>query len=178
MPKLFKLERKSQASPRTWQLEFWSRSDSRCSQFIFFLQSFTTLVSSRYFCDPLVRGQMETSDQSQSRDGALLTNERRVFSDHWETAPRRPELEHHLSESISGTTRFIPRERGDNNKDKIHGKVYLYCLAFYDLWIYDLNTLLFLLLHLRIMFHFHSFMCQHLSAMRSIFSVAGVRSLV
>ena len=41
----------------------------------------------------------------------MLTNKERVFSDPWLTAPRRPEPEHHLSESISGTTRFIPRER-------------------------------------------------------------------
>ena len=41
----------------------------------------------------------------------MLTNKERVFSDPWLTAPRRPEPEHHLSESISGTTRFIP-ERG------------------------------------------------------------------
>lgn len=53
-------------------------------------------------------GQREITDQSQSRDGAVLTNKERVFSDPWLTAPRRPEPEHHLSESISGTTRFIP----------------------------------------------------------------------
>ena len=56
-----------------------------------FFQRFTILVSGRYFCDPLVLGQKEISDQSQSRDGAVLTNGKRVFSDPWLTAPRRPE---------------------------------------------------------------------------------------
>ena len=100
---------------------------------------------------------METSDQSQSRDGALLTNERRVFSDHWETAPRRPELEHHLSESISGTTRFIPRERQRRQQQRHFRRKslsLLFVMAFYDLRFYDFNTLLFLLLHDNVSFSF------------------------
>ena len=123
---------------------------------------------------------METSDQSQSRDGALLTNERRVFSDHWETAPRRPELEHHLSESISGTTRFIPRERQRRQQQRHFRRKslsLLFVMAFYDLRFYDFNTLLFLLLHDNVSFSFIYVSTLNTSE-SGVFSVAEGVSLV
>ena len=88
-----------------------------CSQFILFLQRSVILVLGRHFCDPLVPGQCQGSDQSDARDGESSANERRVFSDQWLTAPWRPEPEHHLSESISGTTRFIPGTRGSRESN-------------------------------------------------------------
>ena len=87
-----------------------------------FFQRFTILVSGRYFCDPLVLGQKEISDQSQSRDGAVLANEERVFSDPWLTAPRRPERSiicqsQYQEQPDLYRTREREREkrRGDNN---------------------------------------------------------------
>ena len=102
-----------------------------------FFQRFTILVSGRYFCDPLVLGQKEISDQSQSRDGAVLTNGKRVFSDPWLTAPRRPERSiicqsQYQEQPDLYRTRERDKRRGDNNNKHILDlKVYIFIQAMY-----------------------------------------------
>ena len=146
----------------------WSRLDSRWSQFILFFQRFTILVSGRYFCDPLVLGQKEISDQSQGRDGAVLANEERVFSDPWLTAPRRPERSiicQSQYQEQPDLYRTRERERSGEatttTNTPLRHESWHFCSSNV---FYIILLLFFFFLSIRIMFHFHSFICQHLSA--------------